>query len=769
MAETNNISNIFGSSGDYITKMATDVENEIQQDLEREMLMTAENDRMKLAHDTGGIYFGKADKEQLSMFDARLYRGLTLTSDGSHSSYDDYFYPHYDYTTYVTDLYESPTAIKNAIKEAEEGKVDQKEIDALRERLAYVTKVIQEQRSNYIAPKSFVHPYALIKLAGATGLADVTNKAYTYDLYKKRRFYEIDGSNSYSGHYAKNPTTTTLIKWGNESERGKTPYSFQDFVFCKWWNKIENNRLITLRRYAAPVSDSIDFSDYGLEDATDGNTGAFNATDNEGNKVTKKGVFSNSPWVPLVTAVTYFGKDTGNDLSKILAFSAKYNWKEEKAQSNPIDVTSSQNDEGTGLVSGEGIGFSAISKGLGSIAKFMGILGEVQNGKTLNMDAATGLPPDPYSNGPYENRILGPINVIMNTYKRERGLEFKQEGLVITFDYMARPIAGINNKAILLDLLSNMLLMTYSSGSWFGGMWRYNCSNPALFPWRYGDAMNKMHRGELFGKNGAIRTLTDHVYSDGKGLLATFLPDATKMLKGLFDGAVNGIKGLFTGDEEAKKRSAAAFDSALSTGTSKTIQKLIAAKATKGTTIPYMQNARALLTGEPVGDWHLTIGNPLNPIATIGNLIVYDSQFEFYDELGPDDFPIGFKCKITLKHGLGRDRDAIESMFNRGYGRIYTLPEGFRSSADRETKIDDYTGTGDAADGNRTEYEEIRQTYYGGGSRGIMKTQHSELQNKGGSWANYTRMIPSLQPTAVKNNYTMPVYFVNPWQMAYSM
>jgi hypothetical protein len=37
--------------------------------------------------------------------------------------------------------------------------------------------------------------------------------------------------------------------------------------------------------------------------------------------------------------------------------------------------------------------------------------------------------------------------------------------------------------------------------------------------------------------------------------------------------------------------------------------------------MPSIEGMRALLTGEPVGNWHLTVGNPLNPMMVIGNLI----------------------------------------------------------------------------------------------------------------------------------------------------
>lgn len=706
--------------------------------------------------------------ELMTMFDTRLYRNLGGIEEDGHT-----FYPFMDYGSYVTDWHETVSSLDMAIWDAEES-VDSKDkdnaISLLKKRQDMINTFNTENYDQYLAPRSLIHPYAVVKLAGASGSPEMLASMPLHDAYYKRRFYEIDGEFGYSGHYAKNPTTTSLIKWGNESKRGTTPYSFQDFVFCKWWNKIENNRLITLRRYAMPVTDNIEFSDYDVsEKAGDkDNSATLKGTDDNGKEVSYSGINGTKPWVPLATAVTYFGKETGNEISKLLSFSAKYGWEETKDNgNNPIDVTSSQNEAGSNLVSSD---FSAVSSGLGVVARFMGVLGDIQNGKTLNMDAVTGVPPDPYKDGPYENRILGPLNVIQKVHKRKRGLEFVADGLKLNFEYIARPIAGINNKAVLLDLLSNILVLGYSSGTWFGGMHRYRCDSPAMYPWKYGDAMNKMHRGQLFGPRGAVQSLTKHVYEDGKSLISTFLPDLGKMISGLFTSAVEGVKS-FLGKDDAKneserKKATESFQSALNTGTAKTIQKLIAAKATRGTSVPYIHGNRALLTGEPVGDWHLTIGNPFNPIAMIGNLIVTDLQVDFYDELGPDDFPIGFKATITLKHGMGRDRDSIESMFNRGFGRIYTLPSDFRSSADGETKVDSYTGTGGKP---RKGYSEIRQTYYGGGTRGIMDIKTGPLSTKGSMYKGDVKKLPSLHPTDSKKHFALSTYFVNPWQMAMNM
>ena len=714
----------------------------------------------------------KFAKEKMIFFDTRLYRTLALFDEANKHAMINTYYPFYDYGSYAMDYYETPTAIQ---KKLEEGPgVSETDKKALEDRKAFVEGFRKTYEKQFLGARSLVHPYALVKLAGAYGNPKVVSKNLAYDRYFSRKFYEIDGDESFSGNYSRTPTTTSIIRWGRESDRGKTPYSFQDFVFCKWWNKIENNRLITLRRYAMPVTDNIEFADYDVDSNAADNAGEF--TDKDGKKF--RGSNSTSPFVPLATAVTYFGEDTNNKLSDILSFSAKYNWtKLNTGQGkDPLSISASQNDGGDNTInSGNGGILGAISSGVGWIAQTMGFLGEISNGKTINLEGAPGsVPPDPYSHGPYENRILGPINVITNTVRRDRGLEFTQDGLKITFEYVARPISGINNKAIILDLLANMLVLCYSSGTWFGGMWRYRSESPAVYPFKYGDTMNALYKGKLFGQDGAINSLTQNVFADGGNALSTVLPDAIGMISNIFSGAANAIKSFFTKDQSKKEESEAAakakFNAAFETRTMSAIQKVVAAKALKGTTVPFIQQQRALLTGEPVGDWHLTVGNPFNPIAMIGNLVVTNLSVTFEDELGPDDFPIGFKAVVTLEHGLGRDRDAIESMFNRGYGRIYTLSDKFRSTADRETRVDENTGrVANRAEG-RTLYEETRNTYYGGGTAFIAKTQHSELKNKGSIYSGDTQNIDSLKPTSATNiNQTIPSYYVNPWMMGFTM
>ena len=97
------------------------------------------------------------------------------------------------------------------------------------------------------------------------------------------------------------------------------------------------------------------------------------------------------------------------------------------------------------------------------------------------------------------------------------------------------------------------------------------------------------------------------------------------------------------------------------------------------------QAVNALLTGDPTGQWHVTIGNPLNPIAVIGNLACETTEVVFEGPLGIQDFPEKMTVTITLKPARPRDKAEIESMFNSGRGRFYVKPH---NTADINNTVD---------------------------------------------------------------------------------
>lgn len=86
---------------------------------------------------------------------------------------------------------------------------------------------------------------------------------------------------------------------------------------------------------------------------------------------------------------------------------------------------------------------------------------------------------------------------------------------------------------------------------------------------------------------------------------------------------------------------------------------------------PAMYAFNSLLKGDDIGLWHLTIGNPKNPIASIGNLILEDATIEHSGPLGLDDFPSEITVTVKLKPGRSRDATEISRIYTKGIGSIY--------------------------------------------------------------------------------------------------
>ena len=79
---------------------------------------------------------------------------------------------------------------------------------------------------------------------------------------------------------------------------------------------------------------------------------------------------------------------------------------------------------------------------------------------------------------------------------------------------------------------------------------------------------------------------------------------------------------------------------------------------------------RSILDGRAIGEWHLTVGNPMSPMAMIGNLYCKSTALKVGDTLGIDDFPTEYTFTVTLGHGRPRAKQDIESIFNLGNGQM---------------------------------------------------------------------------------------------------
>jgi hypothetical protein len=410
------------------------------------------------------------------------------------------------------------------------------------------------------------------------------------------------------GEGARNVSITKLIEFfGNNYP--KIGYRAQDFLYLKYYRKIPVNHLITLRRFPTPVNDNI----FDLSVKYNENPDSVESTEK----------IADVNQVAGVTAVTYLGETAGNKLDDILKFTYGLKWKDiqskmESVESNKNSYTSQPFYNKIGAV---GRATADALKGVSPGAKF-----RAQN----NPDAGG----DRFGTT-YANFVIGPVNVVDQTTVRDTGLKFEND-IKLAFEYELKSLNYINPKIAMIDIISNMLTMTTNNAQFFGGGHRY-----------YGSAG---YVASTFGNMGLLRK------GDFGGYIGSVVKDVDKGFKGLFgsgDGGFNILDGI-------KKLATTGLGNMLGGFLGDNMGAINGSTATA-----------ALISAEPTGNWHITVGNPLNPIVSMGNMYCDNTIMTLGNGLGYDDFPMDVKFEIDLKHGKPRDKGDIENMFNAGRGRIY--------------------------------------------------------------------------------------------------
>lgn len=580
--------------------------------------------------------------------------------------------------------------------------------------------------------QSLINPYCVTRLMGGLSMT-TTNTAWggfdsggithMYDIRDRRRFFDnvqspdrhsSVGIVSKEGDFTSinNPTVDNIIRWSNADKWGRTPYSFQDFLFCKFWNIIPNNRLVTLRKYAVPTYDNLNFP----------------------TMMEKDGKETTYTTAPIATVVTYCGADTGNSMGQLMSFTTGTNW--EELESDVHDVTGNEGSNPRALIDSmfEGSagqpgfgGQNPISSIVGtlvrpfgqlttdyiSFGKFVGLLDKdgYQGNNQAVRDKLNAALVDPRDNI-YANRILGPVNRISKVLKRKAGLEFSQS-FKLKCEYVARPIGGVNAKAAILDIMANCMEMCSADAIWWGGGQKFMVT-PQVYPFKGMNGSNNMmdalYKGKIFGPEGAVQLALSgvknfsvnssfewsnitqklsSVFSQTVGAVGSMLQSISSTLFGETSGLTKMLKtatnALSTSEEQA-----AGTDKVQNFLTN--VNKMWEDRVVQQSVQPNITSLRSILTGEPTGNWHLTVGNPLNPAMVCGNLVCKSGSFSWSDEMGPDDFPLGLTVEFTIEHAMPRDKASIQSMFNRGGGKIYNLPDYIRATSDYESTVDAFTG-----------------------------------------------------------------------------
>lgn len=320
----------------------------------------------------------------------------------------------------------------------------------------------------------------------------------------------------------------------------------------------------------------------------------------------------------IARAITFLGEQPGNNLADILKFSHGFNWKEAEAQ---VQTLQSQRAGRSGIV-GNKINSNVFLRAAANTAQGRGAYEDAVNQANAGFDA--------FSNT-YPNHVFGPLNVIKQVLVREQGMTFDQE-FTLKFEYNLKSLDGANPKILMLDQLANILALTYNNAPFWGGDVRY-----------IGD-------GSVAKPLGNIQKIREGDYG---GFLSSVIKDLGNSATNIFDD----VKNIFNG------------------GDSKFLNNIVGGDLLKLFNSPQGgQAVQSLLTGDPTGQWHLTIGNPLNPIMVLGNLACTKTEINFEGPMGLQDFPEKMVVTVSLKPGRPRDKAEIESMFNAGRGRFYIQP-----------------------------------------------------------------------------------------------
>ncbi len=473
------------------------------------------------------------------------------------------------------------------------------------------------------AVPSLFNPLFAVQITGNTN-----NTPLLYDALTENQ--------TYINRDIHNCTIKELVRLSHMygSPLGNAKYKFTDFMYCKDLGKISNNHLITLRKFPYPVPDNI-FEITTSKYATPDNVGDAEITGDVGR------------------LITWFGTDD-NKLEDILKYNYKATWKELNAERQD---KKSQEDESKGP-----LGF-VVNSFSPSFLK-----SEVQNSthnvwsKMLGAVMPNGTLPLTTSDEQYvrytqydKNKVYTPLNTIQSTHIYEGKLQFSQD-ISLKFCYKLRGYENINGKSAMIDLLGNILEVTYRRGKFWGGEHNIIGPPPNAQGWKKANAFID----KTFDKLGGIF----ESLINGSEDLSSLLSQAANAIGETLSKAADTAKDVANDPQGAAK-------TALKKMSDLGVGQLIRGQLKNALGRPSFYAFDSLLPGGLSGLWHLTIGNPKNPIAAIGNLILDSAEITHSGPLGIDDFPTELTVVVKLKHAKPRDITTIGQMYTKGERGIY--------------------------------------------------------------------------------------------------
>jgi hypothetical protein len=265
-----------------------------------------------------------------------------------------------------------------------------------------------------------------------------------------------------------------------------------------------------------------------------------------------------------------------------------------------------------------------------------------------------------------KNKVYAPMNTVREMWVPTGKIEFRQE-ITLTFVYTLRSYDNINPKSAMLDLLGNILAVTATAGRFWGGSINIIGPQPNVAGWQKANAIINNAWDDIGGLLSSIK--------NSGGDFSALMGDIANMasIQNIKEGYKN-LKSQLSSKDGIKNFAGNVFSKIINSSTAFTDLGKGLTQNILGRSEVYMFNS--MLTGDNTGLWHLTIGNPRNPIAVMGNMIMTNAKIQQFGPLGLDDFPTGIKVTVTLKHARPRDFVDIQKMYTRGTMAMYINMNG---------------------------------------------------------------------------------------------
>ena len=491
----------------------------------------------------------------------------------------------------------------------------------------------------YQLSPSLFNPYYGIQVIGPTRNTPLTDDN---DVTSGSGYPGIEFSKDFT-----DCSISTLCKLSSQqdSELGQARYKYSDFMYCKDLG-MPNNRMITLRKFSTPVGDMIMGRAASSSDAA-------------------RNMYSTPSDIGRL--ICYFDTDD-NKLEDILNYNFSASWTEMNSETQQIASKEDDKNSPLGMLlntMSSQYRSTFIESKTGGNNLFDYFLGKMNAGtSSWYKDNETLYNYD-------KHKVYDPIDTIRSMYAYEGKLQFNHE-FTLTFNYTLRSYDNINPKAAMLDLLANITSVTYKRGHFWGGRQEIIGAQPNIAGWQ---KANSIIDGAWSKLGGIFQSLVDGGFNLS-GMLGNFSNFMQNSVKSFMNTAATIAQDPAAAVDKTK---ATISEAVTSEQTKKRIKQggeilgaMAKSKMKDWLGRPQLYAFNSLLTGDNTGLWHVTIGNPRNPIAVMGNMIITDTKVTQYGPLGVDDFPTGLKVQVTLKHARPRDMVDIQKMYTRGTVAIYT-------------------------------------------------------------------------------------------------